>query len=110
MRASASSSSSVQRQRSAVASSPIDSASTGYAAAPPRSANPPFRPLAPPAISRVSKSLTFSPASARASAHEQPVIPPPTTATSAGPSTLAGGSGSAGSASQYEVVDIAPGS
>ena len=60
---------------------------TGYGAAPPRSAKPPFRPLAPPAISRASYNRTRKPASASASAQEQPVMPPPTTATSGGPST-----------------------
>ena len=52
------------------------------------------------AISRASNSLTLRPASASARAHEQPVIPPPTTATSATPSSCASRSGSAGSASQ----------
>ncbi len=102
------SSASVQRHRSAVASSPIDSASTGYGAAPPRSANPPLRPLALPAISRASKSRTFKPASASASAHEQPVMPPPMTATSGFPIQRSAARGSAGSSSQYEVVDMDP--
>ena len=57
------------------ASRPIDSTVTSYGAAPPRSAKPPFRPLAPPAISRASCSRTFSPASASASAAAQPVTP-----------------------------------
>ena len=103
---SAASSSSVQRQSAAVASAPIESTRTGYGAAPPRSAKPPFRPLAPPAISRASNSRTVMPASASASAHAQPVIPPPTTATSTLPSSAREGSGSAGSSSQYDVVDI----
>ena len=70
---------------------PIESTRTGYGAAPPRSAKPPFRPLAPPAISRESNSRTVMPASASASAHEQPVMPPPTTATSTSPSRAADG-------------------
>src|SRR5581483_652869 len=70
-------------------------------AAPPRSAKPPLRPLAPPAISRASCSRTRAPASARARAAAQPVMPPPTTTTSGGPSSARRGIGGAGSSSQY---------
>jgi hypothetical protein len=48
----------------------------------------------------VSWSLTFSPASASASAAAQPVIPPPTIATSGVPSMRRCGMGGAGSSSQ----------
>ena len=70
--------------------------------APPRSAKPPFRPLAPDAIARASRRRTRTPACASVSAHEQPVTPPPTTTTSgSAPSRIAGSAG-ASSSSQNE--------
>jgi hypothetical protein len=59
-----------------------------------------LRPLAPPAISRASYSRTFAPACASVSAAAQPVIPPPTIATSAAPSIRRCGIGGLGSSSQ----------
>src|SRR5471032_2656572 len=88
--------------------------------APPRSAKPPFLPLAPPAISPASRRRTRRPPFASVSAHEHPVTPPPitTTSTSASPPGLAAasltarpgavsdkpGNASRGSSSQYGVV------
>src|ERR671919_482183 len=69
--------------------------------APPRSAKPPFRPLAPSASSRASWRTTRSPPSASASAQAQPVIPPPTTATLAGPGSRVSGRDGLGASSQY---------
>src|SRR5262249_20613796 len=80
-----------------------DSAVTSYGAAPPRSAKPPLRPLAPPAISRASWTRTRTPARASVRAAEHPVTPAPTTTTSGGPSSGAARVGPRGSASQYDV-------
>ena len=62
-----------------------------YDSAPPRSAKPPFRPLAPPPTIRASSTRTRIPADASARAHERPVTPPPTTATSAVSDEASGG-------------------
>src|SRR3954465_1738219 len=70
--------------------------------APPRSAKPPFRPLAPGAPARASRRRTRTPASASVSAHEQPVTPPPTTTTSGTPRSRLAGSFGASSSSQNE--------
>ena len=81
---------------------------TGYGAAPPRKREPPFRPLAPPAISRASYRRTRSPASASASAQEQPVIAAPDDSDVR--RAIAHGArrhGSCGSSSQYDRVTLA---
>ena len=85
------SSASVHPHSSAVASSPIDSASTGYGAAPPRSAKPPLRPRPAGDLASLEEAHLHD-GSASASAHEQPVMPPPMTATSAPSSRSACGS------------------
>ena len=77
--------SSVRIQYSRAASSPSHSRARLYGIAPPRSAKPPLRPLAPSATRLASCTRTRSPASASASAAEQPVVPPPTISTSARP-------------------------
>jgi hypothetical protein len=60
----------------------MSATTASYGAAVPRSAKPPFRPLAPSATRRSSTSRTRTPDSASASAHAQPVIPAPTIPTS----------------------------
>ena len=95
-----SSASSVRRHRSRAASRPTVSTATGYGAAVPRKAKPPFRPLAPSATRRASWTRTRRPARASASAHERPVTPAPTIATCGAPSSVRLGISGAGSSSQ----------
>src|SRR5205823_5003016 len=85
-------------------SSPSSRRASSYGAAAPRSAKPPLRPLAPPATSRSSYTRTRTPCSARVSAHEHPVTPPPITTTSARPSKRARGRPPCVSFCQNEVV------
>jgi len=75
-------SSSVQRHSASARSRPNEATASSYGAAVPRSAKPPFRPLAPSATRLSSTTRTRSPASASASAQAQPVTPAPTIPTS----------------------------
>jgi hypothetical protein len=81
---------------------PYVSRATSYLAAPPRSAKPPFRPLAPSATPRRSRTRTRLPACASVSAQEQPVMPAPMISTSTA-SSLEAESGMPSSVSQNGV-------
>ena len=95
---------SLSRQSARASAWPRAATASGYEIAPPRSAKPPFRPLAPPAISRASCSRTRRPRSASASAHEHPLTPPPTTIASGGPERVTAGRAGASSRSQSDDI------